>query len=184
MLKHQEKLYAFASKEAAVKFAFSPDSFISEVAETAKCFPELILLLRLQQLSRLYSEVGNLPHPAYCHSNGTQRWLTRSLLEFSFSNKQTFTYIIFPRDLKLCAAVWWCSNHGITHMILLLQTQSKEGLVVKPTIKSESSTQTELHPVEKNIVKSYEWNEWELRREALRLVSHVHFHFLSLIFKC
>uniref|UniRef100_A0A3Q0R613 Cilia- and flagella-associated protein 206 n=1 Tax=Amphilophus citrinellus TaxID=61819 RepID=A0A3Q0R613_AMPCI len=107
VLKHKEKLYVFTSKEAAVKFAFSPDSFVSEVAEKAKCFPELIHLLKLQQFS--------------C--------------------------------LSLCSEV----------------TTLFSGLVVKPIIKCESGTQTEIHPVEKNIVKSYEWNEWELRRKALKL---------------
>uniref|UniRef100_A0A3Q1FE53 Cilia- and flagella-associated protein 206 n=1 Tax=Acanthochromis polyacanthus TaxID=80966 RepID=A0A3Q1FE53_9TELE len=35
--------------------------------------------------------------------------------------------------------------------------------------KCESGTQTDIHPMETNIVKSYEWNEWELRRKALKL---------------
>jgi len=33
-------------------------------------------------------------------------------------------------------------------------------------------TQTDTHILEHNIVKTYEWNEWELRRKALKLVSH------------
>ncbi|XP_061560005.1 cilia- and flagella-associated protein 206 isoform X7 [Phycodurus eques] len=35
--------------------------------------------------------------------------------------------------------------------------------------KSESCTQTEVHPVATDILKSYEWNEWELRRSAIKL---------------
>ena len=31
-------------------------------------------------------------------------------------------------------------------------------------------TQTDTHILESNIVKTYEWNEWELRRKALKLV--------------
>lgn len=31
-------------------------------------------------------------------------------------------------------------------------------------------TQTDTHILEYNIVKSYEWNEWELRRKALKMV--------------
>lgn len=49
--------------------------------------------------------------------------------------------------------------------------QSGETLLVKPISKSESSTQTDTHLLESNIVKSYEWNEWELRRKAIKLVS-------------
>jgi len=31
-------------------------------------------------------------------------------------------------------------------------------------------TQTDTHFMEPNVVKSYEWNEWELRRKAIKLV--------------
>ncbi|KAG7331827.1 hypothetical protein KOW79_005796 [Hemibagrus wyckioides] len=51
------------------------------------------------------------------------------------------------------------------------QMQSGERLLVKPISKRESSTQTDTHPLESNIVKSYEWNEWELRRKALKLAN-------------
>ncbi|XP_024913794.1 cilia- and flagella-associated protein 206 [Cynoglossus semilaevis] len=44
-----------------------------------------------------------------------------------------------------------------------------ESALVKPVTKCEGGTQTDLHPVESNIVTSYEWNEWELRRKALKL---------------
>ena len=43
-----------------------------------------------------------------------------------------------------------------------------------PVIKSEAGTQTDVHFMESNIVKSYEWNEWELRRQALKLVIILH----------
>lgn len=62
VLKHKEKLYVFSSKEAALKFASSPDTFIAEVAEKVKCSPELIQLLKLyQQFPSLspYSEVSS-----------------------------------------------------------------------------------------------------------------------------
>uniref|UniRef100_A0A3P8RM27 Cilia- and flagella-associated protein 206 n=1 Tax=Amphiprion percula TaxID=161767 RepID=A0A3P8RM27_AMPPE len=49
-------------------------------------------------------------------------------------------------------------------------SEVRESLLVKPFTKCESGTQTDLHPMETNIVKSYEWNEWELRRKALQLV--------------
>ncbi|XP_029902991.1 cilia- and flagella-associated protein 206 [Myripristis murdjan] len=51
------------------------------------------------------------------------------------------------------------------------EMQSGEGFLVKPITKCDSSTQTEIHPVETNIVKSYEWNEWELRRKAIKLAN-------------
>uniref|UniRef100_A0A3P8WHD4 Cilia- and flagella-associated protein 206 n=1 Tax=Cynoglossus semilaevis TaxID=244447 RepID=A0A3P8WHD4_CYNSE len=52
---------------------------------------------------------------------------------------------------------------------VLLQLLLGESALVKPVTKCEGGTQTDLHPVESNIVTSYEWNEWELRRKALKL---------------
>eukprot|EP01137_Pigoraptor_chileana_P022075 Opistho-2@86567 len=37
--------------------------------------------------------------------------------------------------------------------------------------KSDGGTQTDTHIVESHIDKKYDWNEWELRRKALRLVN-------------
>ena len=44
-------------------------------------------------------------------------------------------------------------------------------MIEAPVTKCDSGTQTDTHFMESNIVKSYEWNEWELRRKALKLVS-------------
>ncbi|XP_020487247.2 cilia- and flagella-associated protein 206 isoform X1 [Labrus bergylta] len=107
VLKHKEKLYVFSSKDAAVKFASSPEEFIEEVAEKAKLSPELIQLLKLHQQ---FSCVSAYP-----------------------------------------------------------EMQPGESLLVKPITKCESGTQTDIHPLETNMDKSYEWNEWELRRKAIKL---------------
>ena len=40
-------------------------------------------------------------------------------------------------------------------------------------------TQTEVHPIETNLVKTYEWNEWELRRKAIKLVRKFTVSFFS-----
>ncbi|GAA6218532.1 cilia- and flagella-associated protein 206 [Lates japonicus] len=49
------------------------------------------------------------------------------------------------------------------------EMQPAESLLVKPNTKCDSITQTDIHPMETNIVRSYEWNEWELRRKAIKL---------------
>ena len=49
----------------------------------------------------------------------------------------------------------------------------KDDLIKSPVIKSDIGTQTDTHLMESNLVKSYEWNEWELRRKAIKLVSYV-----------
>ncbi|XP_073673191.1 cilia- and flagella-associated protein 206 [Garra rufa] len=51
------------------------------------------------------------------------------------------------------------------------EMQSGQKLLVKTISKSDASMQTEIHPLETNIVKSYEWNEWELRRKAIKLAN-------------
>ncbi|XP_061563498.1 cilia- and flagella-associated protein 206-like [Cololabis saira] len=110
VLKHKEKFYAFSSREAALKFASSPDDFVAQVAEKAKCCAELIQLLKLPQ---------------------------------------QFSWVTPPSEAS-----------GL----------NQEQQCVKPVTKCEISTQTDLHPVERNISKSHEWNEWELRRQAIKLV--------------
>ncbi|XP_017394400.1 cilia- and flagella-associated protein 206 isoform X1 [Cebus imitator] len=42
---------------------------------------------------------------------------------------------------------------------------------IKPISKSESSTQTDTHILPPTIVRTYEWNEWELRRKAIKLAN-------------
>lgn len=41
---------------------------------------------------------------------------------------------------------------------------------IKPITKCETGTQTDTHLLPPTIVRSYEWNEWELRRKAIKLV--------------
>ena len=43
-------------------------------------------------------------------------------------------------------------------------------MIKAPVTKCDMGTQTDTHLVESNIVQSYEWNEWELRRKAIKLV--------------
>lgn len=42
---------------------------------------------------------------------------------------------------------------------------------MKPTTKCDSGSQTDTHILPPTIVKSYEWNEWELRRKAIKLAN-------------
>ncbi|XP_052821663.1 cilia- and flagella-associated protein 206 isoform X2 [Octopus bimaculoides] len=54
------------------------------------------------------------------------------------------------------------------------QRKDSHHYVHKPIVKCESGSQTDTHFIEKNIVKSYEWNEWELRRKAIKLTDLRH----------
>ncbi|MBN3323131.1 CF206 protein, partial [Atractosteus spatula] len=62
-------------------------------------------------------------------------------------------------------------HHQFSSVTPYSEMKSGEKLLVKPITKSESGTQTDTHFVETNIVKSYEWNEWELRRKAIKLAN-------------
>ncbi|XP_006975373.2 cilia- and flagella-associated protein 206 isoform X1 [Peromyscus maniculatus bairdii] len=42
---------------------------------------------------------------------------------------------------------------------------------IKPITKCENSTQTDTHILPPTTVRSYEWNEWELRRQAIKLAN-------------
>ncbi|XP_041370206.1 cilia- and flagella-associated protein 206-like [Gigantopelta aegis] len=44
-------------------------------------------------------------------------------------------------------------------------------MIEKPITKCDTASQTDTHILESNIVKSYEWNEWELRRKAIKLTN-------------
>lgn len=61
---------------------------------------------------------------------------------------------------------------GLEILTVDLVYQGKEPgrMIEAPVTKCDSGTQTDTHFMESNIVKSYEWNEWELRRKALKLV--------------
>jgi hypothetical protein len=41
----------------------------------------------------------------------------------------------------------------------------------QPVIKRDSEAQTELHPLPSYIDPTYHWNEWDLKRDAIKLVS-------------
>lgn len=63
-----------------------------------------------------------------------------------------------------------------SNLIWFIRIKKQQRLIQKPIIKSDMGTQTDTHILEYNIVKTYEWNEWELRRKALKMVR------LSLLF--
>ncbi|CAI5769801.1 Cilia- and flagella-associated protein 206 [Podarcis lilfordi] len=51
------------------------------------------------------------------------------------------------------------------------QIRAKDKKSMKPITKCDTSTQTDIHILPPNIVKNYEWNEWELRRKAIKLAN-------------
>ena len=56
------------------------------------------------------------------------------------------------------------------------------GMIEKPQTKADAGCQTDTHILEANLVTDYEWNEWELRRKAIKLVSRNSLQFVCVIF--
>ncbi|NWU78319.1 CF206 protein, partial [Onychorhynchus coronatus] len=62
-------------------------------------------------------------------------------------------------------------HHQFEYLFPHAQARIADQCLMKPTAKCDSSTQTDTHILPPTIVRSYEWNEWELRRKALKLAS-------------
>ncbi|NP_991180.1 cilia- and flagella-associated protein 206 [Danio rerio] len=57
------------------------------------------------------------------------------------------------------------------HQSLTAGMPSGQKLLLKSISKSDAGVQTEIHPLQSNICTSYEWNEWEMRRKAIKLAN-------------
>ncbi|NXS62329.1 CF206 protein, partial [Brachypteracias leptosomus] len=62
-------------------------------------------------------------------------------------------------------------HHQFEYLAPHTQGRNAEKCFMKPTIKYDNSTQTDTHILPPTIVASYEWNEWELRRKAIKLAN-------------
>ncbi|NWI96605.1 CF206 protein, partial [Pitta sordida] len=62
-------------------------------------------------------------------------------------------------------------HHQFEYLFPHAQARNADKCLVKPTAKCDSSTQTDTHILPPTIVTSYEWNEWELRRKAIKLAN-------------
>ncbi|XP_005902951.1 cilia- and flagella-associated protein 206 isoform X2 [Bos indicus] len=56
-------------------------------------------------------------------------------------------------------------------LIQYSQMKEVDKRYIKPITKCETGTQTDTHLLPPTIVRSYEWNEWELRRKAIKLAN-------------
>ncbi|NXI45318.1 CF206 protein, partial [Galbula dea] len=62
-------------------------------------------------------------------------------------------------------------QHQFEYLAPYAQTRTADKGLMKPTTRYDSSTQTDTHLLPPTLVKSYEWNEWELRRKAIKLAN-------------
>ncbi|NWS04939.1 CF206 protein, partial [Motacilla alba] len=62
-------------------------------------------------------------------------------------------------------------HHQFEYLVPHAQARKASKGSMKPAPKRESGTQTDTHILPPTIVRSYEWNEWELRRKAIKLAN-------------
>ncbi|NWX12446.1 CF206 protein, partial [Aegotheles bennettii] len=62
-------------------------------------------------------------------------------------------------------------QHQFEYLAPYVQASNADKCLMKPTTKCDCSTQTDTHILPPTIVTSYEWNEWELRRKAIKLAN-------------
>ncbi|NXT67503.1 CF206 protein, partial [Chaetops frenatus] len=62
-------------------------------------------------------------------------------------------------------------RHQFEYLVPHAQARSGKKGSMKPPAKHDSGTQTDTHILPPTIVRSYEWNEWELRRKAIKLAN-------------
>ncbi|NXG56676.1 CF206 protein, partial [Hemiprocne comata] len=62
-------------------------------------------------------------------------------------------------------------QHQFEYFAPYAQTRNADKYLMKPTTKCDCSTQTDTHILPPTIVASYKWNEWELRRKAIKLAN-------------
>ncbi|KAL2306673.1 hypothetical protein Nmel_004603 [Mimus melanotis] len=62
-------------------------------------------------------------------------------------------------------------HHQFEYLVPHAQARNASRGSLKPPPKCDSGTQTDTHILPPTIVRSYEWNEWELRRKAIKLAN-------------
>ncbi|NXY42606.1 CF206 protein, partial [Ceuthmochares aereus] len=62
-------------------------------------------------------------------------------------------------------------QHHLVHLAPFALATSADKYLTKPTTGCDSTTQTDTHILPPTIVKSYEWNEWTMRKRAIELAN-------------
>ncbi|ESO10267.1 hypothetical protein HELRODRAFT_91978 [Helobdella robusta] len=97
------------------------------------------------------------------------------------SNRAAVDFVSDPVSYLKGVAQLACSNPELIHLLELYhlftsllpyeQANEEQNELEQPLLKSECASQTDTHFCESNIVRTYEWNEWQMRRMAIRLAN-------------
>ncbi|XP_042189691.1 cilia- and flagella-associated protein 206 [Callorhinchus milii] len=91
----------------------------------------------------------------------------------SFARIPDYYIAMVAQEAKACAELIQLLelHHQFASITTYSQTKSTDKWHIRSITRNDSSTQTDTHILESNIVKSYEWNEWEIRRKAIKLAN-------------
>ncbi|XP_043746404.1 cilia- and flagella-associated protein 206 isoform X3 [Cervus elaphus] len=92
---------------------------------------------------------------------------------YSFAeNPENYIDIIREKAKKNAELIQLLELHQqFETLIQYSQMKEVDRRYIKPITKCETGTQTDTHLLPPTIVRSYEWNEWELRRKAIKLAN-------------
>ncbi|XP_065767511.1 cilia- and flagella-associated protein 206 isoform X3 [Muntiacus reevesi] len=92
---------------------------------------------------------------------------------YSFAeNPENYIDIIREKAKKNAELIQLLELHQqFETLIQYSQMKEVDRHYIKPVTKCETGTQTDTHLLPPTIVRSYEWNEWELRRKAIKLAN-------------
>ncbi|XP_067841008.1 cilia- and flagella-associated protein 206 [Heptranchias perlo] len=97
---------------------------------------------------------------------------------YSFSSKEAASAFAQKPDYYIAMAAEEAKQSPELIQLLELHQQfssvtpyAQAEKCLQSIVKRDNSTQTDTHILEPNIVQSYEWNEWELRRKAMKLAN-------------
>ncbi|XP_045399948.1 cilia- and flagella-associated protein 206 isoform X2 [Lemur catta] len=92
---------------------------------------------------------------------------------YSFAeNPETYIDLVIEKAKKNVELIQLLELHQqFETLIPYSQMREVDKHYIKPITKCESSSQTDTHILPPTIVRSYEWNEWELRRKAIQLAN-------------
>ncbi|XP_055289630.1 cilia- and flagella-associated protein 206 isoform X2 [Moschus berezovskii] len=92
---------------------------------------------------------------------------------YSFAeNPENYIDIIREKAKKNAELIQLLELHQqFETLIQYSQMKEVDKRYIKPITKCETGTQTDTHLLPPTIVRSYEWNEWELRRKAIKLAN-------------
>ncbi|XP_035214317.1 cilia- and flagella-associated protein 206-like isoform X3 [Stegodyphus dumicola] len=135
--------YGFSSEEAMESFKVKPNECIAATRNYMMIMPEFIITLRMEALFQLpIIYLMELTHSQMMYM--MQYWCIRRIP-------------FFRPIFKEKSASYAPAN---TNNIKFLQ--------VRPIFISDCSVQTILHPTETNIDYTYNWNQWNLRKQAIK----------------